>query len=246
MRKPPPIGLAAFAAIGVAAAVAIEVVLLLIFVIGRAWTVGMDFDFYRDVGGRWLADGSLYLPHQLAGPYHVTLLTAPGTGDVLYPPSALLLFAPFAVLPGILWWAIPIAVTAAALYRLRPEPWAWVAMLVLLAWPRAIGAYLFGNTDIWMMAAVAAGLVWGWPALAATIKPTFAVLALVGVRHRTWWIAAALGLGFVALTLPLWADYLTAMRNARGLDLAYSLGSLPLILIPVVAKTVGRGRRAIA
>ena len=161
-------GLWPFAAAVLAVMVGIEAVWLAANVIGGdpTWTLGMDFVFYRDVGARWLADGSYYLPYQLAGPYHVTLLTDPGTGDVLYPPNALLLFVPFAVLPGVLWWAIPVAVTGYALYRLRPAPWAWVVMLILLAWPRAVGAYLFGNTDIWIAAAIAAGAVWGWPAIA--------------------------------------------------------------------------------
>ena len=44
--------------------------------------------------------------HQLAGPYDVTLMT-----DVLYPPSALLLFVPFSILPIVLWWVVPIAIT---------------------------------------------------------------------------------------------------------------------------------------
>lgn len=39
---------------------------------------------------------------------------------------------------------------------------------------------------------------------------------------------------FGIATLPLWRDYLTAMTNLRvGPD--YSLGSLPLLLVPVVA-----------
>lgn len=226
-----------FAAAVIGALVALEAAWLALGIIAGepTWTLGMDQRYYADVGARWLADGTFYLPHQLSGPYHVTLLTAPGTGDTLYPPNALLLFVPFAVLPAVLWWAIPIAVTGYALYRLRPESWAWVVMLVLLAWPRAIGAYLFGNTDIWMVAAIAAGAVWGWPALAVTLKPTLAPFALLGVRRRSWWLCAALGVGFVALTWPLWMDYLTAMRNVRGLGLEYSLGSLPLMLIPVVA-----------
>jgi hypothetical protein len=44
---------------------------------------GYDFRFYRDVGARWLADGLLYLPHQLAGPYDFAMMV-----DVVYPPNA--------------------------------------------------------------------------------------------------------------------------------------------------------------
>lgn len=191
---------------------------------------GIDFAFYRDVGLRWLADGSYYRPHQLAGPYDVALMV-----DVLYPPSALVLFVPFAVLPAVLWWAVPLAVTGYTIASWRPGPWAIAGMLLLLAWPRAFSAFLYGNTDMWMMAGVAAGLRWGWPAALVTLKPTLAPFALVGIRHRSWWVAVAVGVVFVALTFPLWLDYVTAMRNLRA-DIGYSLGSIPLLLVPVVAR----------
>jgi hypothetical protein len=219
--------------------VAAETVLIALLLIGPnpIWDFGMDYRFYRDLGVRWLSDGTYYSASQLAGPHGVDLLGAvpPGSEVTLYPPSALFLFVPFTFLPAILWWAVPMTVTGYVVYRLRPVPWAWVLMLVMLAYPRAVGAYLFGNTDMWIAAGVAAGLRWGWPALALTMKPSFAVLALIGVRHRSWWIAAALGAVSIFAMLPLWADYVLAMRNIRGLDLGYSLGSLPLVLAPLVA-----------
>lgn len=191
--------------------------------------IGMDFRFYRDVGARWLTDGSYYLPRQLAGPYDVQLMA-----DVLYPPHALVLFVPFAFLPAILWWAVPIGVTLYIIRDMPPAPWAVVGMLLLLMWPRAHAAFIFGNSDMWMMAAVAAGLRWGWPALLVTIKPTVAVLALVGLRRRSWWVVVGL-LALASLPmLPLWFDYALSVRNLR-IDPWYSLGSLPLLLIPVVA-----------
>lgn len=195
--------------------------------------LGIDYAFYRSVALRWLADGSYYLPHQLAGPYDVALMV-----DVLYPPSALVLFVPFAVLPAVLWWAVPLAVTGYIIASWRPGPWAIAAMLLLLAWPRAFSAFLYGNTDMWMMAAVAGGLRWGWPALAVTMKPSLAVFALVGIRHRSWWVALLLGAVYVALTAPLWSDYITAMQNLRVAP-TYSLGSIPMLLIPVAAWVTG-------
>lgn len=36
--------------------------------------LGIDYMFYRDVGARWLTDGSFYLAHQLAGPYDIALM----------------------------------------------------------------------------------------------------------------------------------------------------------------------------
>jgi hypothetical protein len=220
-------------------AVVLSGALLAVLVIVSAQSVewGIDYGFYRDTGARFLEDGVWYLPHQLAGPYDVTLMV-----DNLYPPSAIALFVPAAVLPSILWWAIPIAVTGYAIHRFRPGPLAIAGMLLLLCWPRAHAAFLFGNTDMWGMAAVAAGLVWGWPAVLLLLKPTFAPLALLGVRHRSWWLALGGMAVFGLLTLPLWLDYLTAMTNVRASG-DYSLGSLPLLMVPIVAR-LGRSRTA--
>jgi hypothetical protein len=197
--------------------------------IAAAGDLGIDYGFYRSVGQRFLETGTWYLPHQLAGPYDVALMV-----DNLYPPSAIALFVPAAILPGVLWLAVAIAVTGYAIHRFRPGPLAIAGMLLLLCWPRAHAAFLFGNTDMWGMAAVAAGLVWGWPAVLLLLKPTFAPLALLGVRHRSWWLALAGMAVFGLLTFPLWLDYLAAMTNVRASG-DYSLGSLPLLMVPVVA-----------
>lgn len=195
--------------------------------IAAAGDLGIDFRFYRDVGARFLEDGTYYLPHQLAGPYSVTLME-----DVLYPPLALALFVPFVYLPAILWWAVPVGVTLWAVGR--PSAVGLTLALLLLCWPRAHAAFLFGNTDMWVMAGVAAGMRLGWPAVLVTLKPTLVPFALVGIRHRSWWMAMALLAASVVLTWPLWQDYIVAMTNLRA-DPGYSLGSIPLLLVPVVA-----------
>ena len=191
--------------------------------------LGMDYVFYRDVAARWLETGAYYLPHQLSGPYTATLMV-----DNLYPPPALLLFLPFLVLPWILWWAIPIAVVAWFIAWERPNPIVWPLLALVLIWPRTQTAFLFGNTDLWMAAAVAGGLRWGWPAALLAIKPTFLVFAVVGIRRREFWVA----LGVLALvSIPmaaLWVDYVQAMRNIT-IPADYSVGSLPLVLAPVIA-----------
>src|SRR5690349_15253236 len=152
------------------------------------WDFGMDYRYYMRLGRQWLADGSFYLPHQLAGPYQTQLLGIDPTVSTLYPPTALFLFVPFSLLPAVLWWAAPIAILAYSVHRLRPTTAALAAMGLLMLWPRSIGAFLFGNTDMWMAAGVAAGLVWGWPAILVTLKPTLAPLALIGVRLPLFWI----------------------------------------------------------
>jgi hypothetical protein len=190
--------------------------------------LGDDYDFYSDVGARWLATGAYYLPYQFEPHDFINM------GDNLYPPSALPLFIGAEVLPAAVWWAVPVGVLLYTIVSWRPGRWAAAAILLLLAWPRAHGAFLWGNTDMWMAAGVAAGLRWGWPALALTLKPSLVCFALVGSRRRSFWLGAAVLIAFAALTLPMWLDYLTVMRNTR-LPLDYSLRSIPLLLVPLVA-----------
>jgi hypothetical protein len=191
--------------------------------------LGMDFLFYRDIAARWVETGAYYLPHQLAGPYPATLMVVN-----LYPPPALLLFVPFLVLPAILWWVIPISVLVAFVAWCRPAPIAWPFLALVLVWPRTQTAFLFGNTDLWMAAAVAGGLRWGWPAALLVVKPTFLVLAVVGLRRREFWIALA-ALALISIPMAaLWLDYVQAMRNVT-IDADYSLGSLPLVIAPLIA-----------
>jgi hypothetical protein len=195
----------------------------------RGHEAGMDFWFYRDIGVRWLADGTYYLPHQLTGePYVFTAMA-----DVLYPPSALVLFVPFVWLPAILWWVIPLGVVAYVVWSYRPSPWAWVAIAACVAWPRTFGAVLFGNTDMWVAAAVAGGLRWGWPAALLTIKPMFVPLGLPAIRKPSAWIAGAV---MLAISLPMLGDYWTAARNLVVSDpFAYWTVSLPFAVLPLVA-----------
>lgn len=217
-------------------AVVIAVVAAMEFVVNVSYvlppgnsTIGMDFAFYRDIAQRWLETGAYYLPHQLAGPYTATLMV-----DNLYPPTALLLFAPFLILPAVLWWLIPIAVFGVFLAWCRPGPLAWPLLALVLVAQRTQTAFIFGNTDLWIAAAVAGGIRWGWPAALLVIKPTFLPLALVGVRRREFWIAMA-AVAFVSIPMAaLWLDYVQALRNVT-IDAGYSVGSLPLVLAPVVA-----------
>lgn len=183
---------------------------------------------YLPAAQRFLETGTPYTADQLAGPYAI------GVHTFLHPPAALPLFVPFLFLPVLLWWIIPLGLTGYVVWRLRPGPWAWPLMAACLCWPRSTGALLTGNSDMWAMAAVAAGAVWGWPVVLLAVKPTFAPLALLGVRHRSTWLAAAAGLAVAVLVLPLWFQWWTAIGNA---DLAptYSLLNLPLVLLPVIA-----------
>lgn len=192
-------------------------------------SLGMDFDYYRGIGQRWLDTGSFYLPRQLAGPYVVQ-----ANVDVLYPPMALLLFAPFAFLPWLAWWLIPIGIVAWLVLRWRPAPWTWPILAFLVAWPPQVANILYGNTDTWVIAAIAGGLEFGWPGVFVVLKPSLAIFALAGIWRRSWWVAALL-LGLLSLAmLPLWMDFLAAIRNS-DVSPAYSFQDIPPMLFPVVA-----------
>jgi hypothetical protein len=191
--------------------------------------VGLDYRFYRAVGARWLETGSFYLPRQLTGPYDIELMS-----DVVYPPFAVLLFAPLAYAPSILWWLIPIGALAFVLSSFRASVKGWAAIAVLLMWPRANAAFVFGNTDMWVATAVGAGLRWGWPAALVAIKPTMLPFVLVGVRHRSFVLGIAILAVASLATWRLWPEYVLAMQNLR-VGLEYSIGSLPLMLVPLAA-----------
>jgi hypothetical protein len=201
--------------------------------------VGVDFQLYLDVAARWLGGGPYFEPYQLAGPYDIS------AGDVLYPPVGLLLFVPFAIAPAavawLLWWAIPLGVTAWAIWRLRPRPATWPVLALCICWPTTLLKAWTGNPVIWSVAALALGVIYAWPSVFVLLKPSLAPFALFGARRRSWWLALA---AFVLLCLPfgsLWADWLASVVNSRGGGLLYSALEVPMLALPLVA-WLGRTR----
>ena len=157
--------------------------------------VGADPVFFRHIAERWLDTGEFYTERQLAGPYTTVTLV-----DNLYPPSALYLFVPFTVLPPALWWALPIAFVIWTVWRLRPRSWAWPLLALVLALPKTWVVLFYGNTDMWLTAFVAGAVLWAWPAVLITIKPSLVFLAAIGITRRSWWVAAVV---FALLNVPL-------------------------------------------
>jgi hypothetical protein len=201
--------------------------------------LGVDAMLYRDVTLRWVGGGQFYQPYQLTGPYEIR------AGDVLYPPVGLILFVPFTVLPvavaGVLWWAIPLGVTAWAIRRLRPRPEVWPLIALCVAWPTTLLKTWTGNPVIWSTAAMALGVVYAWPSVLVLVKPSLAPFALFGVWRRSWWIAA---IGFGIACLPfgaMWADWVASVANSRGGGPLYSTLEIPMLILPLVAWS---GRRA--
>ena len=207
---------------------------------------GIDLDIMRELGRRWLESGSIYLPYQLAGPYSLDvrdIATVPG----MYPPVAGPLFGPLSALPWPLaaafWWGVPLGILGYALARWRPAPWAWGLMLLMFAHPATPLSFMVGSTTMWMAALVGGGFLWHWPSALILVKPTLLPFALIGIRHRSWWIAAAV---VVVLTfLGPWRDYITVVFNgsASAGGIGYSVSSVPLMLVPVFAY-LGRRRAA--
>jgi hypothetical protein len=187
-----------------------------------------DHAIYLEQARRVLAGGPLYPAFELAGPFRPEQLPE------VYPPVTVWgLFVPFALLPMPLWWLVPIGVTAAVVWHHRPSPWAWVAILLLLALPDSWTVIAVGNPSLFVMAGLALATIWPAWALLALAKPTLAPLALLGVRSRWWWVGLVAGLGLAAVTLPAWQDYATVLRNYQaGVGIPREW---PLLLIPLIA-----------
>ena len=187
---------------------------------------------------RWLAGGSFYPEHQLAGPYPIT------DGDILYPPTTIPLFMAFLVLPRFLFWAIPLAVVAWAVVRDRPAPWTWPLMALCLAYIPTMVKIVHFNPFIWAAAAIALGT---HLRLAVAPRPYQAVARAVRGRghqpslvvdrardpHR---LRAVFGADVERL--PDRAD----RTRITTVGLLYSLSDVPLLLIPLIAY-LGRTRR---
>jgi hypothetical protein len=191
--------------------------------------LGVDFTLYRDVAARWLAGGPYFEPRQVAGPYTIE------AGDILYPPVALLLFVPFVVLPAILWWAIPLGLTAWAVWRHQPRPEVWPLLSLCIAWPTTLLKAWTGNPVIWAVAALALAMLYRWPAVFVLLKTSLFPFAFFGANRRSWWIALAV---LVIMSVPfgsLWSDWVMSVVNSRGGGPLYSALEIPMLLLPLIA-----------
>jgi hypothetical protein len=203
--------------------------------------LGLDWLGYRAGFERLLATGSPYAPFELAGSF------TPQHLDFIHPPNFLLLVAPFAVLPHpldfILWDAVPIAVFV---YLLRHLAWwGWPLVAILSTTNSLQYPILNGNSSLWMCAAFGLGIRVGWSAGLLAMKPTLLPLAFVGLRRPV--PALVLAIVPIVLTLPLFPDYFTVIRNMEGVPLSYSLSNYSLIALaalPWLVEWVERRRLA--
>jgi hypothetical protein len=225
---------AIFRSLGVVigALAAIRLVLVTFDDFGRRF-LGNDLNGYIVGARRFLDTGSPYLRAQVAGPWQLQ------PDSFIHPPVAVLLFIPWVVLPAVLWWVIPLALTTWSVVRLRPAPWAWPVIAACLLWPRTAGIVIAGNSDMWVAAAVGVALAFRLPTTVLIVmKPSYLPLALIGATWRSWWIAAAV-IGVVCIPFgALWFDYFAVLRNVT-LEPLYSLYNAPYVAIPMVAWAAG-------
>jgi hypothetical protein len=208
---------------------AIAEAVLLYQIIDDQHAVGIDLAYYQQIAQRWLDTGVWYTPEQLSGPYEQQTLV-----HNLYPPHALYLFVPFVFLPDILWWILPLGFIAYVIWWCRPAAWVLPILALMVLFPKTPNQIIYGNTDMWLTAAIAGGVWIGWPSVFVTFKPSMVIFAVLGIRTRAWWIAAIV-LAIASLPLlPLWLDYPTAARNSTA-SWYYSFGNLPFFLLPIVA-----------
>ncbi len=206
---------------------------------GTLTHIGHDYVLYMDATRAWLGGGPFYHPYQIAGPYVVQ------ADEILYPPHALLLFVPFTVLPAVLWWAVPLGLLIYALWRARPGPWTIAFVVACLCIPKSLQLITSGSPTMW----VAAGLAFarmGWPGVGGLVKPTLLPIVLAGVRHRSFWVAAAILILIDVALVGLSIEYVAVVRNATGplATVIYSAGDLGIIGIGLVG-WLGPGQPAL-
>jgi hypothetical protein len=218
----------------VAGSVAVVLVQAALFFVGwlanhEAIPLGLDWLGYRAGFERLLATGTPYAPFELAGPF------TPEHLDFIHPPNALVLIAPFAIMPHpldyILWIAIPIAIFW---FLLRDLPWwAWPAVAFLSMTNSLQYPILNGNSSLFMTAIFGLGIRYGWVVGLLAMKPTLAPLAIVALRRsrRTIAVAAAIAIVPILATLPWVGDYLTVARNMQGIPVTYSISNYSLIAL---------------
>jgi hypothetical protein len=214
--------------------IALEVVEIVTNLDRLAFPIDGDRVLYMNAARSWLDGNGFYHAYQLAGPYEVR------SGDILYPPPMLLVFAPLAAMPeplsAVLYYGLALGITAGAVVWLRPAIVGWPAILFCLWWPTTIVVIAGGNPGIWIMAFMALGTLWRPLSVLVFLKPTLAPFAFFGANRRSWWIALAV-LGAVSLLfLPMWPDYIAAVLNARGGGgIFYSIGQAPMLFLPLAA-----------
>ena len=167
------------------------------------------------------------------------LAAGPNLGGYLDVDRSPWLFDPFAIVPAVAWWAAPMGLTAWALWRLRPTVVVWPMLALCVVWPPTVVNVASGSPVLWVMAAVAVGLVAvpdSW-----TFRSNALAFDLWVARRRRWWIVVV---AFVATCLAfgaMWEGWLTTVISSVGGGLSSPVQGIPMVSIGIVA-WLGRTR----
>jgi hypothetical protein len=219
----------------------LRLVLMVAEAAGSPGAIGIDYNTAMDAARRWLGGSSPYLARQLAGPYTLLGANLSDSGEMLYPPVVLPFYAVASAVPAILWWAIPIVASLGALWIVRPARWSWPILALCLTVGPSLETLIAGNPVMWIIATSLWAPSLGWPGPLALLKPSVAPLALLGIRHREWWIAAGvLAVGCLAFG-SLWVDWYRSVVNMRTPGMGGILYSVPAIAAAAARPGTRRG-----
>jgi hypothetical protein len=237
--RPVAFGLAMLAIIG-----AVVVATVVFGAFERQGALAIDYRMFVEFGHRWADHGSIYAPYQLAGRFAFdagALEHDPAAMPALYPPIAAPIFWLLTIVPGFVWWVLPI--TGLAIAVRGAQAWTW-PLLPLVGWFPAVPAlFIVGGSSMWVAAGLALAARWGWPAAVVVFKPSLAPLLVVGIRRKSTWLTLGVLAVISALMLPEWFRYVTVLRNVDSPGLVYSVNDLPLIAAAVItAWSAGRPR----
>ena len=77
--------------------------------------------------------------------------------------------------------------------------------------------------------------------VATTLIVRTAPIVILGIRHRSWWVAAIV-LAIASIPFAgVWLDWIAVVRNSN-VSVLYNLPTLPLIVSPLVAWLAGARR----
>lgn len=185
-----------------------------------------------DAAQRWLDGGAFYPAYELAGPFGDNGFT------VVYPPVALWLFGPLALLPRALAYVLTVAAPIAALtwqwQRLRPAPLVWPFVALCVAWSPTVVWFVNGNAVLYALALLALATVYDWPAALIAVKASILPFAFWGCWRRSWWLAVG---ALALLSIPfggMWLDWLTVLANSRIGGVLHSWQQAPTLAIPLL------------
>jgi hypothetical protein len=217
-----------------------------------------DLGIYLRAGHAFLDQAPVYVMNTPAD-----YVRDPTLSPFVYPPLTLPFFAALAALPSAVvkaGWALMCLGCCVVGLRLLGVRWRWVP--VLLAWPPFVQGLYVGNAVLPTFLFFVAAPLLAWVlAFAPAFKFQLGLPGLWLVRERKWRdlaIAVAVGLGLIAVTLPLagpdlwrewlrqlsdFSNYLQANDTIMGYSLQRFLGPIAMIGVAAAVAVLALLRR---